>query len=478
MEVGGRGDCLAMDVVGGMDSLPQTPRGHRYILTIIDCFTRYAVAVPLVDQSAEVLIASVLGSWITVYGTPRRILTDQGRSFESDQFAAFCNLFRISKIRTTAYHPQSNGICERFNQTLKHSLAKILSKEQQSSWDLYLGFAVFSYNLSVHSSTGFTPFYLTFGSEARLPPDIIFGVPALAKSAADSKSGRTSGTGLSFLLKSFSILTRAFATVRENLRSFHQREKDRYDLGAVERVFKPGDHVRVRLKSRQKGPSKFLSHWSGPHEVLKIRGVVVTLRELSSGREYITHHDRLSNPILSGKKCEIECEPQREHNANPRENLREPEQDSEPRGNSEEALLRTRSGRVVRPTRREDFDYSGVISTLRNAQTSTSSPTLGTTCFQTSAPMQTSASVHSIQTSSSSSAFMLSHSFEHAQLAGNMPLTQETRYQPGISLEERESTAEAGVMPPTSTSFQPPARTVLVFIEGSEVGVQDSQANG
>ncbi len=57
MEVGGRGDCLAMDIVGGMDSLPLTPRGNRYILTLIDCFTRFAVAVPLVDQSAEIVIA-------------------------------------------------------------------------------------------------------------------------------------------------------------------------------------------------------------------------------------------------------------------------------------------------------------------------------------------------------------------------------------------------------------------------------------
>ena len=123
MEVNGRRDCLAMDIVGGMDSLPQTPRGNRYILTLVNCFTRFAVAGRLVDQSAEVVIASVVGSYITVYGTPRRILTDQGRNFDSKQFDKFCNLFRIRKTRTSAYHPQSNGICKRFNQTLKHSLA-------------------------------------------------------------------------------------------------------------------------------------------------------------------------------------------------------------------------------------------------------------------------------------------------------------------------------------------------------------------
>ena len=133
-----------MYIVGGMDSLPQTPRGNRYILTLIDCFTRFAVAVPLVDQSVEVVILSVIGQYITVYGTLSRILTNQGRNFKSEQFAKFCNLFRISNIRTSAYHPQSNGIFERFNRTLKHSLVKILFKNQQTSWDLYLSFAACS----------------------------------------------------------------------------------------------------------------------------------------------------------------------------------------------------------------------------------------------------------------------------------------------------------------------------------------------
>ena len=172
MKVGGRGDCLAMDIVGGKDSFPITPRRNKYIR--IDCFSSFAIAVPLADQSSSSIISAIIGHYITVHGTPRRILTDQGKNFESSEFSDFCSLFRIFKIRTTAYHSQSNGVCERFNQTLKLSLRKILHDSQQTSWDLYLNFAVFSCNISVHSSTGFSPFYLTFGSEARLPPDLIF----------------------------------------------------------------------------------------------------------------------------------------------------------------------------------------------------------------------------------------------------------------------------------------------------------------
>ena len=82
-----------------------------------------------------------------------------------------------------------------------------------------------------------------------------------------SVSGRTSCTPLTLLLKSFLNLSQAFALVSENLQSVHQRDKDRYDLAAIKRVFKPGDQVRIRLKSRQKINSKFLSKWSSPHEV-------------------------------------------------------------------------------------------------------------------------------------------------------------------------------------------------------------------
>ena len=135
MAVGGRKDCVSMDIVGGKGSLPENHQGNNYIRTIIDCFTRYAIAVPLPDQSSCVVISAIICNLITVYGTPRSILTDKGRNFESSEFLEFCHLFRIHKLRTTSYHPQSNGICEKFNQTLKSSLRKTLGEHQISSWD-------------------------------------------------------------------------------------------------------------------------------------------------------------------------------------------------------------------------------------------------------------------------------------------------------------------------------------------------------
>ena len=154
----------------------------------------------------------------------------------------------------------------------------------------------------------------------------------------------------SSLLKSFHILSCSFEFVRENLQSFHQREKDYYDLGAVERIFSTADIVRVRLKARAKGPSKFQSEWSTPHRVISVKGVVVTLKKINSDRKYIVHHNRLSNPILSGKEF---APRELEANANPQENEQNPKEDFEPVVNSEEALISTRSGRKVNPPKRK-----------------------------------------------------------------------------------------------------------------------------
>ena len=70
--------------------------------------------------------------------------------------------------------------------------------------------------------------------------------------------------------------------------------------------FHPGDKVKIRLKSRQPGPSKFKSEWSVSHQVVRVRSVLVTVREVSTGREYNTHNESHSNPIFSRKPSELE----------------------------------------------------------------------------------------------------------------------------------------------------------------------------
>ena len=121
------------------------------------------------------------------------------------------------------YAPLGPGICKSSNQSLKHSLRKLLSKPQQSNWDLYLNFAVFSYNTSTQSFTGFSPQFLTFGAVARLPADLVFDAsdPDTDEQLGNVQDGHGSTAGLDTLFKSFSNLHSVFESVRTNLESFH-----------------------------------------------------------------------------------------------------------------------------------------------------------------------------------------------------------------------------------------------------------------
>ena len=87
-----------------------------------------------------------------------------------------CLLLGVQKTRTSPYHPQSDGLIERFNRTLLNMLS-IAAVENERDWDLRVPLLMLAYRTSTQESTGCTPFYLMFGREARLPADVMFGLP-------------------------------------------------------------------------------------------------------------------------------------------------------------------------------------------------------------------------------------------------------------------------------------------------------------
>lgn len=105
---------------------------------------------------------------------PEVLHSDQGTNFESKVIKELCQIYGCHKTHTTPYHPQGNGACERFNQTLLNLLGT-LEVEQHSNWVGYLPGLVQSYNNTIHSSTGYTPTFLMFGRYLRTPIDMLTG---------------------------------------------------------------------------------------------------------------------------------------------------------------------------------------------------------------------------------------------------------------------------------------------------------------
>jgi len=126
------------------------------------------------NQEATTVARILFDNIICVHGCPLQILTDRGTNFESELFQQLCHLMKIDKVRTTAYQPSTNGQIERFHSTMHHMIAK-WAIENQRNWDETLPAVAFAYRTSENEATGFTPFYLQYGREARIPADLVYG---------------------------------------------------------------------------------------------------------------------------------------------------------------------------------------------------------------------------------------------------------------------------------------------------------------
>ena len=145
------------------------------VLVIKDLFNSYAQAFPSKTQTVSATAKLLWNNFILHYGFPSKIITDQGRNFESELIENLWQVGGVKKLRTSPYHPQTNGQCEQFNGTLLNMLGT-LNPEQKRDWTSHVPALVHAYNCSRNVATGFSPYYLLFQREPMLPVDVEFGL--------------------------------------------------------------------------------------------------------------------------------------------------------------------------------------------------------------------------------------------------------------------------------------------------------------
>lgn len=168
-------EIWAFDFVG---PLPKSTMGNTYFISFMDHGSGFAYAQALSQRSADAFL-TLLKFLISWFGKPTSILTDNGEEFLANRSQSFFKRMGINHLRTTPYHPQTNGRLEKFNDTCTQMLARYTSPNRQHQWDVYLPDAILAFNAHKSRGTGESPAYLLFGIQPRLPHDAVYNIVRL-----------------------------------------------------------------------------------------------------------------------------------------------------------------------------------------------------------------------------------------------------------------------------------------------------------
>ena len=282
--------------IGGKDDK------NANVLVITDHFTRYTQAYVTGNQQASTAAKVFMDKFVTNYGYPQKILTDQAKAFNGKLYTALCQEAKIRKMRTSLYRPQTNGQCERFNRTLMTMLGA-LPQENKVQWQDWVSTLVHMYNCTTTRVIGYSPYFLMFGREPRIPVDETFGVTF-------PKTRRN--TIKQYVETLHKHLEWAYQTATEHIQKDMERRKLYYDRKTHCMDIVVGDIVLVRQKVF--GTTyKIEDHWEVPVYIVLEKhddGMTFKVKRIGdSGEDSCKNlHRSMLYPFMSinGEGCEEE----------------------------------------------------------------------------------------------------------------------------------------------------------------------------
>ena len=243
-----------------------------------DYGTRYPDAFPLKSTTSRDVVEALIEMFSRT-GIPDEILTDRGSNFNNELMNEFYLLLGIKSIQTSAYHPQTDGMVEKFNGTLKAGIRKYIT-ENKGPWHKALPFILFAYRETPHTTTGLSPFELTFGRCLKGPLDV------LQKEWTGSSSKSTDI--VSYLTDTYERLEKASAAATHMETAAKESMKTYYDKGTRCQLFQVGDLVLI-LKPSTK--VKLHAQWQGPYTIVtRLSDTTYTVRKLNSNGKTRTYH--------------------------------------------------------------------------------------------------------------------------------------------------------------------------------------------
>jgi transposase InsO family protein len=277
---GEQNERVAMDICG---PLIETKAGNIYVLVMTDHFAKYTECYAMPNQTAETVARTIVQNWFLKYGPPGELHTDQGANFGSKLIQELCKVYKIYKTRTSPYHPEGDGQCERFNRFMMNMVYSLVARAEEQ-WDEVLPHVTFAYNGTEHESTGYTPNLMWFGRELRRPT-LPLPNPEEGKEMTYAEYARMNRR----------FLETAYACARENLGRAMARQKHYHDAKARQILYDPGDMIKLDDHTHcEAGTKKMREKFKGPYYVIdKLSDVTYRVQASAKGRQEIVHHNRM-----------------------------------------------------------------------------------------------------------------------------------------------------------------------------------------
>jgi hypothetical protein len=293
VEVEGPFDHIGIDFMG---PLPETPRRNTHLIVGIDYLTKWIIAKPVKRGDAATASDFIIEDVILIYGMVKSISTDRGKSFMNELFQLVTKEFGLTHIRTSGYHPRSNGLAERSIRTLTEMMSYYI-KERHTDWDRIVPYVVFAYNTSLQATTRETPFFLLFGREARLPID--------SRTGAHRENYEHS--------KWLDYLHTAWDLAKTRIIDEQENQEKKFNIRRRNVHYPNGTKVMLYTPKRAIGKyRKFLHRYTGPYLVEKhLSNLVVRIQNIKipNQKPKIVNVDRLKlwhEPLIKEDITDIE----------------------------------------------------------------------------------------------------------------------------------------------------------------------------
>ncbi len=254
---------------------------------MVDMFSRFVILAPIAEKTARAVAHAVVSRLICKHTAPRVLLSDNGAEFRNKVLQEICNQFNITQTFTVAYHPASNGLVERPNRKILEALRPIVGRFI-STWEDWLPQVAATINSTVCESTGQTPYYIVYGTQKRLPYDLlssprqpIYDPEAYAQ----------------IQLNTFATIHKEVA---ERLKHSSEVRTAKQHRNARPVSFQEGDTVMLAAPDRQ---SKLAPKFSGPYKITHVLGGN-KYRIFNSDKDCheVVHSDRLKPTTVAPKQ--------------------------------------------------------------------------------------------------------------------------------------------------------------------------------